>query len=62
MGVIEQVCTAVIGPILLIIYHNDLPEHFAAGRTPNADDGKFITPAVTPVMFSKVYLTSTPFF
>ncbi len=61
VGVTEQVCTAFIGPILLIIYHNGLPEHLAAGSTPYADDGKFITPAITPMMFSKVSLTSAPF-
>ncbi len=61
VGITEQVCTAAIGLILLIIYHNDLPEHLAAGSTPYADEGKFSTPAVTPMMFSKVSLTSAPF-
>ncbi len=43
---------SVIGPILLVIYVNDLPDHLSAGGLLYADNVKFIAPA-TAMIFSK---------
>ncbi len=43
---------SVIGPILFVIYVNDLPDHLSAGSLLYADDVKLIAPE-TAMIFSK---------
>ncbi len=43
---------SVIGPILFVIYVNDLPDHFSPDSLLYADDVKLIAP-VTAMKFSK---------